>query len=216
MESAASPFRIAFLNTSPDPPPDFSTASISSEVASGFTICTWRLTFFLISVLYFCCAFWYSFITSTNLRVRVLTRFSRTLNSATFVPLVSFMASVCSFSFCSSCFERAAFLLVSFTSGVSSVLSSASLSDVVASTTCWLISPIRLVEMRMARMFCFTISTVSKNSCMKESLAMSDSPPPVSISSATCSGAAAPLFSSLRRSFITNTNVRTHTHCPSS
>mmetsp|Transcript_6286 Transcript_6286/g.13892 ORF Transcript_6286/g.13892 Transcript_6286/m.13892 type:complete len:214 (+) Transcript_6286:436-1077(+) len=121
-DSAASPERIADFSTSPDPPPDLKTASISSLVASGLTICTCLLTFFLMSVLYFVCAFWYSFITSTNFLVSVLARFSlMRISGVILAPsLEVFMRSVSSRSLCSSCLAREAFLFVFFTMGSSS------------------------------------------------------------------------------------------------
>ena len=130
-------------------------------------ICTCRFTFFLMSVLYLVCADWYSFITSTNLRVSVFERFSRIrISDCLLLPGVPFSPSVSSLSFFNSCFAIAAFLFVSVTNSCSSWLSSCSLSLVVASTTCWLISATRFVEFRMTKMCFLTNSTSLKNCCM--------------------------------------------------
>ena len=123
---------MALFTTSPDPPPLFITASISSAVASGFTICTCRRTFFLISVLNFCCALVYSFETSTNLRVSVLTRFLRILISEGFDVVEVSRTSVSSVNRCNSCFTIPTFLFVAAVSPCISWLISFSCSPVVA------------------------------------------------------------------------------------
>mmetsp|Transcript_14420 Transcript_14420/g.26975 ORF Transcript_14420/g.26975 Transcript_14420/m.26975 type:complete len:210 (-) Transcript_14420:129-758(-) len=206
MESDGPPLRMLFWKISLEPPPVLTTASISSGVASGFTIFSCRFIFFLMSVLNFCWLFWYAFITSTNLRVRVFTRFSR-MRISFFSPLAVevFWRSVSSRRDCSSCFATEAFLLVAWITGDRPADSSCSFSGVVASTTSWLIWQICLVAVDTARMFCFTSSTSAKNCFMK---VLCPSPAARGLvvlpltSRATDCGGAAPLRRSRSLSFI--------------